>query len=216
VVAACQRHGVRYSITTKLNKAVRKAIIPVDAWTPIPYRLEDGADVAETSYRPFGKKGPLTRLIVRRVRPTPGSRLALFCEYDYHPFITDRAALRWSLRPTIVATPRSNRPSVTSSTAPVWSTCPRAASPPTPPGWGCGIAYNLARWTGRLGVGEAHEHQDAVGPLPGTARPVDGVGPPAHLVPARSLAIAVAVGVRPGPAALHPAPDLSGIAASAI
>jgi Transposase DDE domain group 1 len=72
VVAACQRHGVRYSITAKLTKAVRKAIaaIPADAWTPIPYWLEDGADVAETSYRPFGKKGPLTRLIVRRVRPT--------------------------------------------------------------------------------------------------------------------------------------------------
>jgi hypothetical protein len=30
------------------------------------------------------------RLIVRRVRPTPGSQLALFCDYDYHPFITDR------------------------------------------------------------------------------------------------------------------------------
>jgi len=73
-VAVCQRHGVRYSITAKLTKAVRKAIaaIPADAWTPIPYWLEDGADVAETSYRPFGTKGPLTRLIVRRVRPTPG------------------------------------------------------------------------------------------------------------------------------------------------
>jgi Transposase DDE domain group 1 len=117
VVAACQRHGVRFSITAKLTKAVRKAIaaIPADAWTPIPYWLEDGADVAETSYRPFGKKGPLTRLIVRRVRPTPGSQLALFCAYDYHPFITDRAGS-------------------TSSTAPAWRTCPRAALPPTPPG----------------------------------------------------------------------------------
>jgi hypothetical protein len=83
---------VRYSITAKCTKAVRKAIaaIPEQAWTPIPYWLEDGADVAETSYRPFGKKGTLTRLIVRRVRPTPGSQLALFTNYDYHPFITDR------------------------------------------------------------------------------------------------------------------------------
>jgi hypothetical protein len=74
VVAACQRHGVRFSITAKLTKAVRRAIqqLPADAWTPIPYWLEDGADVAETSYRPFGTKGPPTRLIVRRVRPTPG------------------------------------------------------------------------------------------------------------------------------------------------
>ena len=30
------------------------------------------------------------RLIVRRVRPTPGSQLALFATYSYHGFITDR------------------------------------------------------------------------------------------------------------------------------
>ena len=31
------------------------------------------------------------RLIVRRVKPTPGSQLALFANYSYHAFITDRA-----------------------------------------------------------------------------------------------------------------------------
>jgi Transposase DDE domain group 1 len=30
------------------------------------------------------------RLIVRRVRPTPGSQLALFTAFDYHAFVTDR------------------------------------------------------------------------------------------------------------------------------
>ena len=30
------------------------------------------------------------RLIVRRVKPTPGSQLALFANYSYHAFITDR------------------------------------------------------------------------------------------------------------------------------
>ena len=30
------------------------------------------------------------RLIVRRVRPTPGSQLALFASYSYHGLITDR------------------------------------------------------------------------------------------------------------------------------
>ena len=30
------------------------------------------------------------RLIVRRVKPTPGSQLALFATYSYHAFITDR------------------------------------------------------------------------------------------------------------------------------
>ncbi len=66
------------------------AAIPDDEWTPIPYFL-DGADVAETTYRPFGKKGQPCRLIVRRVRPTPGTQLALFVEFSYHAFITDRA-----------------------------------------------------------------------------------------------------------------------------
>jgi hypothetical protein len=92
VVQACHKQGVTCSITVKLTKAVRKVIaqIPEHAWTPIPYWLDGGADVAETSYRPFGRKGRAMRLIVRRVRPTPGSQLALFCDYDYHPFITDR------------------------------------------------------------------------------------------------------------------------------
>ena len=30
------------------------------------------------------------RLIVRRVKPTPGSQLALFARYSYHGFITDQ------------------------------------------------------------------------------------------------------------------------------
>ena len=136
VVAACQRHDVRYSITAKLTKVVRRVIeqIPQDAWTPIPYWLEGGADVAETSYRPFGKKGTLTRLIVRRVRPTPGSQLACSPTMTTTRSSPTGPAAPWSWRPTTVATPRSNRPSATSSTAPAWSTCPRAASLPTPPG----------------------------------------------------------------------------------
>jgi hypothetical protein len=157
VVAVCQRHGVRYSITAKCTKGVRKAIeqIPADAWTPIPYWLEDGADVAETSYRPFGKKGTLTRLIVRRVRPTPGSQLALFCDYDYHPFITDRAGSTLELEadhrrhaevePAIGDLKHgaglAHLPSGRFAANAAWLAL-------------VGIAYNLARWTTRLGVGE--------------------------------------------------------------
>jgi hypothetical protein len=92
VVDACAKADVRYSITAKLHKGgVHKAIAAIEesAWTPIPYFL-DGADVAETTYRPFGPKGRECRLIVRRVRPTPGSQLALFVEFAYHAFITDR------------------------------------------------------------------------------------------------------------------------------
>jgi len=92
VVDACRKADARYSVTVRLTKALHKVIaaIPDDEWTPIPYFL-DGADVAETTYRPFGKKGQPCRLIVRRVRPSPGTQLALFVEFSYHAFITDRA-----------------------------------------------------------------------------------------------------------------------------
>ena len=92
VVDACRRASVSFSITAKLHKGgVHKAIAAIgeSAWVAIPYFL-DGADVAETTYQPFGQKGQPCRLIVRRVRPTPGSQLALFVEFIYHAFITDR------------------------------------------------------------------------------------------------------------------------------
>ena len=94
-VSACRHHDARFSVTVKLSAAIRTAIaaIPHDAWTPIPYWLDGGADVAETTYTAFkGTKDQVElRLIVRRVRPTPGSQLALDVVFDYHPFLTDRA-----------------------------------------------------------------------------------------------------------------------------
>ncbi len=94
VVAVCRTMDVRYSITIRQHRSVRRLIeaIPEEAWTPIPYWLDGGADVAETTYTPFAseKDARPVRLIVRRVRPTPGSQLALFALYDYHAFITDR------------------------------------------------------------------------------------------------------------------------------
>lgn len=48
-------------------------------------------DVDETHTCFAGTKDAVTvRLIVRRVRPTPGTQLALFAAYDYHAFVTDR------------------------------------------------------------------------------------------------------------------------------
>jgi hypothetical protein len=91
VVGACRRAGVRYSITVRLQPGLRQAIeaIPEADWTAIPYWQEGGADVAERAYAPFGEKDGV-RLIVRRVRPTPGSQLALLTNYSFHAFITDR------------------------------------------------------------------------------------------------------------------------------
>ena len=94
IVAACRRMDVRFSITIRQSASLRSLIeaIPEQDWTPIPYWMEGAADVAETSYTPFQSKPDAApvRLIVRRVKPTPGSQLALFASYSYHGFITDR------------------------------------------------------------------------------------------------------------------------------
>jgi hypothetical protein len=157
VVDACRKAGVTCSITVKLTKAVHRVIaqIPADAWTPIPYWLDGGADVAETSYRPFGRKGRVMRLIVRRVRPTPGSQLALFCDYDYHPFITDRdgstleleadhrrhAEVENTIRDLKYGVGLNHLPSGRFAANAAWLTLNV-------------IAHNLARWTSRIGLGE--------------------------------------------------------------
>ena len=94
VVAVCRRMDVRFSITIRQHQSLHNLIeaIPEDAWTPIPYWMDGAADVAETTYTPFQAEADAApvRLIVRRVKPTPGSQLALFATYSYHAFITDR------------------------------------------------------------------------------------------------------------------------------
>jgi len=95
VTAACRSAGVCYSITAKLSKSLHELIAAIEEekWVPIPYWIGEGADVAEIAYRPFPSHHPEheeVRLIVRRVKPTPGSQLALLTTYDYHAFITDR------------------------------------------------------------------------------------------------------------------------------
>ena len=48
--------------------------------------------MAETTYTPSQSDPDAApvRLIVRRVKPTPGPQLALFATYSYHGFVTDR------------------------------------------------------------------------------------------------------------------------------
>jgi hypothetical protein len=156
VVGSCRRADVRFSITVKLNKPIHKAIaqIPDEAWVPIPYFL-DGADVAETTYRPFGKKAPQVRLIVRRVRPTPGSQLALFVDYAYHGFITDRdgqtleleadhrrhAEVENAIRDLKYGVGLNHLPSGRFGANAAWLALNV-------------MAHNLARWVSRLGLGE--------------------------------------------------------------
>ena len=89
VVSVCARW-----MSVRQHKSLHNVIeaIPEDAWTPIPYWMDGAADVAETTYTPFQSEPDAApvRLIVRRVKPTPGSQLALFATYSYHGFITDR------------------------------------------------------------------------------------------------------------------------------
>ncbi len=94
IVAACRKAKVRFSITARQHASLRNIIEAISEadWTPIPYWMEGAADVAETTYVPFQHEPDTVtvRLIVRRVKPTPGSQLALFADYSYHAFITDR------------------------------------------------------------------------------------------------------------------------------
>ena len=93
-VAACRKMKVCFSITVRQHARLRNIIeaIPETDWTPIPYWMDGAADVAETTYVPFQDEPDAApvRLIVRRVQPTHGSQLALFTNYSYHAFITDR------------------------------------------------------------------------------------------------------------------------------
>ncbi len=157
VATACRKAGVRFSITVKLNKAIHKAIakIPEDAWVPIPYFLDGGADVAETTYRPFGKRAPVVRLIVRRVKPTPGSQLALLVDWAFHAFVTDRdgetieleadhqrhAEVECTIRDLKYGVGLNHMPSGRFGANAAWLAFNV-------------MAHNLARWTSRLGLGE--------------------------------------------------------------
>lgn len=156
VVDACRHADVRFSITVRMHKALHTKIaaIPDDAWTAIPYFL-DGADVAETTHRPFGKDQPDVRLIVRRVRPTPGTQLALFVEFTYHAFITDQTGATLDLEADhrrhaeIENTIRDLKYGVGLNHLPSGRFGANAA-------WLAlnVIAHNLGRWTARVGLHE--------------------------------------------------------------
>ena len=99
MLATASKFDVRFSITARQDKRVRAAIDAIDesGWQPIPYWLStpevSGADIAETPFTVFAadkRHARQVRLVVRRVRPTPGSQLALFTAWDYHAFVTDR------------------------------------------------------------------------------------------------------------------------------
>ena len=159
IVAVCRKMDVRYSITIRQHKSLRNLIeaIPEADWTPIPYLMDGAADVAETTYIPFQNDPDAApvRLIVRRVKPTPGSQLALFASYSYHGFITDRdgetleleadhrrhAEIENAIRDLKYGVGLNHLPSGNFAANAAWLAVQA-------------MAHNLARWTARIGLGE--------------------------------------------------------------
>ena len=98
------------------------------------------------------------RLIVRRVKPTPGSQLALFASYSYHGFITDRDGETLELEAdhrrhaevenAIRKRQRDLKYGVGLNHMPSGRFAANAAWPIQV------MAHNLARWTARTGLGE--------------------------------------------------------------
>ena len=161
IVKVCRSNDVRFSITVRQHRGLRELIedIPETDWT------DRAADVAETTYIPFGGEPDAepARLIVRRVKPTPSSQLALFASYSYHAFITDRegdtlqletdhrrhAEIENAIRDLKYGVGLNHMPSGRFSANAAWlavQSLPRTR-------YGV-IAHNLARWTARIGLGE--------------------------------------------------------------
>ena len=108
--------------------------------------MEGAADVAETEYTPFQHEPDATavRLIVRRVKPTPGSQLALFANYSYHAFITDHrrhAEIENAIRDLKYGVGLNYLPSGRFPANAAWQAVQV-------------MAHNLAPWTTRIGLGE--------------------------------------------------------------
>ena len=159
MVAACRETNVRFSITIRQHASLRKLIeaIPEADWTSIPYWMDGAADVAETTYTPFQAEADAApvRLIVRRVKPTPGSQLALFTNYSYHGFITDRdgdtleleadhrrhAEVENAIRDLKHGVGLNHLPSGRFAANAAWLAVQV-------------MAHNLARWAARIGLGQ--------------------------------------------------------------
>ena len=160
LVALCRQLDVRFSIIIRQHATLRKLIeaIPEQEWTPIPYWMDGAAAVAETTYTPFQAEADAApvRLIVRRVKPTPGSQLALFATYSYHGFITDRdgdtleleadhrrhAEVENAIRDLKHGVGLNHLPSGRFAANGAWLAVQV-------------MAHNLARWAARIGLGEA-------------------------------------------------------------
>ena len=102
------------------------------------------------------------RLIVRRVKPTPGSQLALFANYSYHAFITDRDGETLALEADHRRHAEIENAIRDLKYGVGLNHLPSGRFPANGAGLAVQvIAHNLARWTARIGLGEqTRDHQD--------------------------------------------------------
>ena len=153
------------------------------------------------TYTPFAdQKGAVpVRLIVRRVKPTPGSQLALFTPHDYHAFITDRdgdtleleadhrrhAEVENAIRDLKEGVGLNHLPSGRFAANGAWLAI-------------AVMAHNVSRWTARIGLGEGivttQITASAAVRAAGAPHPL---GPKGHAPPAGALAVGGALPGRP-------------------
>ena len=215
VVAVCRKLDVRFSSTIRHHQSLRNLIeaIPEEDWTPVPYWMDGAADVAVTTYIPFQTEpdaAPVRR-IVRRVKPTPGSQLALFATYSYHGCSTDRdgetleleadhrrhAEIENAIRDLKYGVGLNHLPSGRCAANAAWLAVQV-------------MAHNLACWTARIGLDEQivttktlrRRFFALAGRLTRSARRF-------HPASAPALALGNPVQPRPGPAARPATPSLT-------
>ena len=130
---------VRFSITIRQHARLRELIeaISEEDWTPVPYWMDRGGRRGRDHLHSFQgePEAAPVRLIVRRVKPTPGSQLALFTATAITASSpTGRGSLGTGGRPSPPRRDRECHPRPQARRRPQ-SLSPRAASPPTAPGW---------------------------------------------------------------------------------
>ena len=209
IVAACRDKSVRFSITVRQHQSVRNIIeaIPEAEWTPIPYWMEGAAAVGETTYTPFQTEPDATpvRLIVRRVKPAPGSQLQLSRLHHRprgrHPGSGGRPS------PPRRDRERHPRPQVRRGAQPSpLRTLPRQRRL----AGGAGDGPQLGPLDNSHRPGRATgDHQDLPATLLLPGRTAHPQGPPPHFASAPQLALGKPVQSRPGTIARPATPSLT-------
>ncbi len=155
LIDTLNRLGVAWSITVRINAAIREAIDTIDenAWTTILYPAGGEAQVAETIYvTGVGRRQRRLRLVVRRTRLTGRAQRTLWPDWRHHAFITcidlpvvamdqfhrDHATVELAIRDLKEGAGMEHCPSGKFYANGAWLAC-------------AVLAHDLTRWTARLG-----------------------------------------------------------------